>query len=234
VRTLCIIPARAGSVRLAEKNLRELGGKPLVVRALEAALAASQLDHVVVSSDSEAILRLAEQTCEGSALLRPSALATAQSPAVEYVTHALDTLRSRGVDRFDAVAIVQPSSPFTLPSDIDSTVELLSQTGAPSAVSIVRVPHDQHPAKFKVRQGEYLAPYFEDEGGRATPDSLPKVYVRNGSVYVTRVEVIASGMIIGSPSVGFEMPRERSVDINDAFDLEFAQYLWEQRPIGHA
>lgn len=140
MRVLGIIPARAGSKRLPRKNVRLLGGRPLVLWAIEAARAARAIDRLVVSSDDEEVLELARACDPTLALQRPPELAGDTSPAIDYVRHAL---RSLEVDegRFDAVTILQPSSPFTRAEDIDGTIALLRESGADSAVSIVELDH---------------------------------------------------------------------------------------------
>jgi CMP-N-acetylneuraminic acid synthetase len=229
VNVLGIVPARTGSKRLPGKNVCLLGGKPLVVWAVEAAHAARRLSRVVVSSDDDKILALATDDTRAIPLRRPADLAGDTSPAIDFVRHALETLEAAGHDPFDAVAIVQPSSPLTLAEDIDATVALLERTGADSAVSVVHVAHDVHPAKFKVLRGDRLLPYLEEEEGRMAAHDLPDVYVRNGAVYVSRRHVIDAGRIIGADCRAHVMPRERSVDVNDEMDLRFAEFLLAAR-----
>jgi CMP-N,N'-diacetyllegionaminic acid synthase len=229
VRTLAIIPARAGSRRLTGKNMRLLGGRPLVGRAIDAARGSSRLSRIVVSSDDPAVLAFAASVEPGLALPRPPELATDDAPAIAYVRHALATLEAAGQPRFDAVAIVQPSSPFTLAADIDATLDLLERSGAESAVTVMRVSHDTHPAKLKTLDGDRLMPYLEEESGRMSADALPDVYVRNCSVYATRRAAIDRGEIVTADCRGVVMPRERSVDINDAFDFAFAEFLAQRR-----
>lgn len=215
MRTLGIIPARGGSKRLPKKNLRMLGGKPLVAWAIETAKCA-KLDRVVVSSDDPEILRIADEL----ALARPADLATDTSLAIDYIRHALAELGN-----FDVVVVLQPTSPFTLPEDVDKTVALLDASGADTAVTVMEIEHAMHPLKLKVMEGDRLLPYSEDEQGRMAAHELPKVYVRNGSVYATRKRVIEGGGVIGEDCRGYRMPRERSIDINDELDLAFAEFL---------
>ncbi len=224
VQVLGIIPARGGSKRLPRKNLRPLAGKPLVLWAVEAAAGAKQLARVIVTSDDREVLDLVESDGRALAVNRPAELATDTSPAIDYVRHAL-TLLEDDDTRYDAVAIVQPSSPLTEPSDIDGTIALLQETGAETAVSVVRVGHDLHPAKLKRMDGSCLLPYYEDERGRMAAHELPDVFVRNCSVYVSRRDVVERGVIIGASCHGYEMPRSRSVDINDELDFAFAEFL---------
>lgn len=225
MRTLGIIPARGGSKRVPRKNLRPLGGKPLVAWSIELALACTCLDRVVVSSDDDEVLDIARGYGAKLALKRPVALSADTSPAIDYVHHALSELEAAGEARFEAVVILQPSSPFTLPQDVAATLKLLETTDADSAVTVVEVDHALHPAKFKTLQGDRLLPYLEEERGRMAAHELPKVYVRNCSVYATQRELIDRGLIVGDDCRGHVMPRERSIDINDEFDWQLVQFL---------
>lgn len=221
---LGIVPARAGSRRVPRKNLREVGGKPLVSRAIEAARAATRLDKLLVSSDDDEILAIAASYDPSLALRRPAELATDTSLAIEYVRHALAECNARG-QIFDAVAIIQPSSPFTRADDIDAAIELLYSSGADSAVTVVKVDQVIHPFKLKLLDGDRLLPYLEPERGRMAAHEIPEVYVRNGSVYVMTRATIEAGNLLGEDSRAVVMPRERSVDINDELDLSFAAFL---------
>lgn len=229
MRVLGIVPARGGSKRVPRKNVRPLGGKPLVVWAIEAALAAKQLARVVLSSDDDEVLALGAHHAEVVCLRRPDEISTDTAPAIDYVRHAQRELALRGEAPFDAIAIVQPSSPFTEPTDVDAGVTLLEQSGADSAVSVMQLDHAIHPLKLKRLEGDKLLPFLEEERGRMSDHQLPKLFVRNGSVYVSAAKTIARGEIIGEDSRGFVMPRERSIDINDELDFSFAEFLLGQR-----
>ncbi len=221
---LGLVPARGGSKRLPGKNVKAFGGKPLVAWAIEAGLGAAMIDTLAVTSDDPKVLQIARGYEGVVAIDRPRELAGDRSPAVDYVTHALGVFEARGA-RFDSVAIVQPTSPLTLPDDIDGTVRLLLASGADSAASIVKLSHDVQPLKMKTLDGDRLLPYFEDEAGRMMAHQLPELYVRNGAVYAARTSLIATGRIIGEDCRGYRMPRARSVDINDELDFLFAEFL---------
>jgi len=224
-RTIGIVPARGGSKRIPRKNVVDLGGKPLVARALETALTARTLGAVVLTSDDDEALAVGASIPGVICLRRPPEISTDTAPAIDYVRHVLAALGERGDHAADAVAIVQPTSPFTVASDIDAVVELLFSSGADSAVSIMQVDHAVHPLKLKALDGDRLLPLIEDERGRMAEHEMPKVYVRNGSVYASRAQTIEGGSLLGGDSRGFLMPRERSIDINDPLDLEFARFL---------
>jgi CMP-N-acetylneuraminic acid synthetase len=225
LRVLGIVPARGGSKRLPRKNVRMLRGKPLVAHSIEAAQKATRITRLVVSSDDEEVLSIARGYGPALALPRPAALAGDTALAIEFVRHALETLEKAGEAAYDAVAIVQPSSPLTLTEDIDATIQLLETSGADSAVTVMELDHAIHPAKLKTMDGDRLLPYLEQESGRMAAHQLPRLFVRNCSVYAIRRTTIEKGEIIGQDSRGYVMPRERSVDINDELDWEFVQFL---------
>jgi CMP-N,N'-diacetyllegionaminic acid synthase len=226
MRVLGIVPARGGSRRMPGKNLAEVGGRTLVRRALDAAVASGRLDPVVLSSDDTAILAEAAGMSAVRALPRPAELATDTALAIDVVRHVLAGLEGEG-DRFDAVAIVQPTSPLTAPEDVAAAVDLLERTGAESAATVVRLDHAVHPFKLKRLEGDRLVPFLEDDAMRPEHE-LPELWVRNGAVYVTRRDVVERGLLITADCRAQVMPRERSVDVNEAIDLAFAEFL-EQR-----
>jgi CMP-N,N'-diacetyllegionaminic acid synthase len=221
VRVLGLVPARGGSSRAPRKNLARVGDRTLVRRALETALAAACFDTVALSSDDEEILAEA-QGLEVVALRRPSELATDTARASEFALHALRELDEPETP-FDAVAIVQCTSPFTAPEDVAGAVALLELTGAESVVTVARIDAAHHPAKLKRLEGDRLLPYLEDD--RLMPShELPPLWARNGSVYVFRRDVVERGLE-AEDIRGYEMPPERSFDIDTERDVAFAEFL---------
>ena len=225
MRTLAIIPARGGSKRVPGKNKRLLQGKPLVTWVIEAALNSKTLDRVVVSSDDDETLDIAGEYEGVLPIRRPAELSDDTALAIDYVRHSLAILEKTEGAVFDAVVILQPSSPLTRTMDIDATVRLLEDSGADSAVSVVKLDHAIHPAKLKEMRGDQLISYIEEEKGRMAEHELPPLYVRNCSVYATRMGVVGEGKIIGDDCRGYIMPREFSIDINDETDMLFAEFL---------
>jgi CMP-N,N'-diacetyllegionaminic acid synthase len=224
MRTLGLVPARGGSTRVPRKNLARLGGATLVRRALETALAAGCFAVVALSSEDEEILAEADGL-DVVPLRRAAELAGDDVLVKEVVLHALRALDDPA-EPFEAVAIVQCTSPFTAPEDVAGTVALLERTGAESAVSVVRLDAAQHPLKLKRLEGGRLLPYLEDD--RLTPSQkLPPLWVRNGSVYAFRRDVVERGLEAEDVR-GYEMPPERSFDIDTPRDLAFAEFLLER------
>lgn len=227
-KVLGIIPARKGSKRLPNKNVLPFSGKPLSLYVMETASQSSLIDTLVVSSDSEEVLALANDFPEIVQIKRPNDLASDTSPAIDYVNHALDFLKTKFNSEFDIIVILQPTSPLTSVEDIDNTVQKLIDSGADSAVSVTEVGQMVNPIKLKIMQSDKLLPFLEEESGRMAAHEIPKVYVRNCSVYATSISAVNNNQIIGEDCRGYEMPRERSVDINDSLDFEFAEFLYQK------
>lgn len=225
MRALGLVPARGGSSRVPRKNLARLEGKTLVRRALETAVAAGCFETVALSSDDDEILAEADGL-DVVAVRRPGELATGTALAKDVVLHAVRAVEDP-VRPYEAVSLLQCTSPFTSPGDVAATVALLERTGAESAVSVVRIEPAQHPLKLKRLVGDRLLPYLGDD--RLTPShELPPLWARNGSVYVFRRDVVERGLEADDVR-GYEMPAERSFDIDTPRDLEFAEFLVERR-----
>jgi len=154
---------------------------------------------------------------------RPAELAVAETRVYDVVVHALETLDPRQ-ERFDAVGVVQCTSPFTSPEDLAGAVALLERTGADSVVTVARIDSAVHPLKLKVLEGDRLLPYLEDDRLAPSQD-LPPLWVRNGALYVTRRATLDSGELLGGDVRGYEMPAERSHDIDTPADLAIAELL---------
>ena len=219
MRILGLIPARGGSRRVERKNLAVLGGTTLVRRALETATAAGCFEAVAVSSEDPEILAEAAGL-DVLPVERPAELAGDKARTLDVVLHALDTVEGE----FDAVGIVQCTSPFTAPEDLRGAVELFERTDAGSVVTVVRLEAAVHPLKLKLLDGDRLVPWLEDD--RMAPShELPELWVRNGSLYLTRREVLENGQILAEDQRAYVMPAERSHDVDTPDDLTFARFL---------
>jgi CMP-N-acetylneuraminic acid synthetase len=224
MRTLAIVPARGGSRRVPRKNLLRLEGRTLVRRALETALGAGCFDQVALSSEDDEILAETDGL-DVARIRRPAELATDTARALDVVQHAV-----RELGAYDAVAVVQATSPFTAPEDLAGAVELLESSGAESVVSVVRLEAALHPLKLKLLAPDgRLLPYLADDA--LTPShELPPVWVRNGSIYVSRRDVLERGLLVSDTDVrGYEMPPERSHDVDTERDARFAEFLLARR-----
>jgi CMP-N,N'-diacetyllegionaminic acid synthase len=223
MRVLGLVPARGRSRRIERKNLRRLGGVTLVRRALETALASRAFATVALSSEDPEILAEA-QGLDVVPLHRPDHLATDTARSFEVVIDVLARLEADRDERYDAVGVIQCTSPFTAPEDLAGAVELLRSSGAPSVVSVVRLESAIHPLKLKRMEGDRLVPYLQDDEMMPSHE-LPELWIRNGSIYLTTRDTIDRGTFIAEDVRGSVMPPERSHDIDTLEDLAFAEFL---------
>lgn len=225
---LGVITARGGSKGIPRKNIRPLGGKPLIAWTIDAARAARRLSDCVVSTDDEEIVSVS-RACGGRVpFLRPAELATDMAKSIPVVLHALDWLAEHEGKAFDAVMILQPTSPFRLVEDIDACVEKMEETDCDSVMSLKRLEDFSLP-KLKRLEGDRILPWQEDEGKEsAQRTAAAGVYKRNCAIYLTKIARLREGDLFGRDSRGYVMPEERSLDINTPFDFALAQFFVER------
>lgn len=218
MKVLGIIPARGGSKAIPRKNLVILGGKPLIAWTCESAMR-SNLDRVIVSTDDEQIAALAISLGVDVPFRRPAELSGDSSATIDAVLHALRTID----EKFDAVMVLQPTSPFRTTQDINECISLLEECTADSVISVVDVG-GHHPARMKyLNQGLLVDPPFVESRENQPRQELQPMYIRNGAVYLTRTETLQQGSFKGSRSAAHIMPVERSINIDEPFDLIIAE-----------
>lgn len=212
-RVLALIPARGGSRRLPGKNVMPFKGRPLIAWSVAAALGAPSVDRVVVSTDDEDIANAARDAGAEVPFLRPIALSDDAATSVDVALHALETLGEGA----DILLLLQPTSPLRTADDIETGLRLMVGRGAPAAVGVT-APFK--PLRFHVRLGA---------DGTASPfDAGDETGLRllNGAFYAIRTEVLRRTRTFDPPgALAFEMPQDRSIDIDTAFDWRLAEAL---------
>jgi len=226
LRVLGLIPARGGSKGVPRKNIRLLCGKPLLQYTAEAALSAHLLSHVILSTEDEEIAQVGRRCGLDVPFLRPAELAQDHTPTLPVVQHAVNWMETHG-EHFDAICLLQPTNPLRLPQVIDACIELLKQSEVDAVVTILPVPAEYNPHWV----------YFQDEDGllrlstgELDPiprrQSLPVAFHREGSVYVTRRNIVmAQNSLCGRSLVGYPLDPEQSVNIDGLEDWERAERL---------
>lgn len=236
MKVLGIVPARGGSKGVQRKNIKLLCGKPLLAYTAESALAAKLLSRVMLSTEDEEIAEVGIKLGLDVPFMRPMELALDTTPTIPVVLHAVETLMKQG-EHYDAVCLLQPTNPLRQPEDIDGCIALLESSGADSVFTVLPVPDTYNPKWV----------YWRDELGRmilSTGDSepiprrqdLPPAFHRDGSVYVTRSEVLISQRsLYGKSIVAHEIAPDNSTNIDTQKDwLEAERRIAERSsPVGH-
>jgi len=224
LRVLGLVPARGGSKGVPGKNLALVLGKPLLQYTAEAARAARTLARVVLSTDDAQIAAAGRAFGLETPFLRPAELARDETPMFPVVQHALVALAP---DRFDAVLLLQPTSPLRRGADIDGAVALLERTGADSVIAVVDVG-EHHPARMKSLDAEgrlHNPPFAEAVEGQRRQE-LPKLYLREGSIYLTRTSVLLEqGTFQGRDCRAWIVPPELACNVDEPHDLLIAEAL---------
>lgn len=227
-KAIAVIPARGGSKGVPRKNVRLLGGVPLIVHTIRAALASQLLDTVVVSTEDEEIARVA---AEAGALVvdRPAELSTDTVQNTDVVRHALHSAQGAGHRQ---VVLLQPTSPLRGADAIDACLRLLSdgQGGAVrSAMTVTGVEH--HPGKaLRLDAQGFAQPFTDWRDMEARRQDLPEVFRQNGAVYALGVEdFLREDRFLLPPCRVHAMPAAESVDIDSEFDFFIAEKLLDAR-----
>jgi len=226
MRVLGLIPARGGSRGVPRKNIRLLAGKPLLQYTAEAALTARRICRVVLSTEDEEVAEVGRSCGLEVPFMRPSDLAGDTTPSLPVVQHALRWLEARG-DRYDAACLLQLTTPFRGAGEIDECVALLEESGADAVVTVRRVPDDFHPHWTYLRHADG---YLRLSTGEPTPvprrQDLPPAFQRDGSVYVTRRDVVLDGnSLYGERLVGYAVDDRPSLNIDTPDDWARAEEL---------
>lgn len=218
---VAIITARGGSKGLPGKNLREVAGRSLIVWTVEQARASKLLDRTILSTDDEAIAAAGRSAGCDVPFIRPAELATDSATSLDVLRHAM-----RQIERYDYVVMLQPTSPLRTGSDIDGAIALCVANNAPSCVSVSVSSKSPH-WMFTLGSDFKLVPVLPQTQASRRQE-FPPVYVLNGAVYVTRWEHLIEGKGFFEPgTIAYQMPPERSLDIDTEFDLRLANALMQ-------
>lgn len=227
---LGVIPARGGSKGVPRKNVFPLGGKPLIGHSIESAKKAKGLTHLMVSTDDAEIARVSNEFGLPVPFLRPALLATDNALSVDVMKHAVTKMESLHQIKFDYLVLLQPTTPFRQPEDIDQAIRLLIEFSCDTIVSLVDVGAN-HPARmYQMSSDRRMLPII-DEGTKMAPrQDLPPVYIRSGDVYACRRDVpFQYNSLLGPDTRGFAIPASRAVNIDTLRDLQIAEFLFEGR-----
>jgi CMP-N,N'-diacetyllegionaminic acid synthase len=229
---VALIPARSGSKRVVDKNIRELAGHPMLAYSIAAALQSGVFKAVIVSTDSERYADIARHYGAEVPFLRPAAIAGDKSADIEWVESTLLQLRESRRE-FDCFSILRPTSPFRLPETIRRAwKEFLAEEGICSLRAVEKCA--QHPGKMWVVRGRRMMPLLplgpiELPWHSTQYAALPEVFVQNASLEIawTRV-VMETHTISGHVVMPFFTHGTEGLDVNNETDWWYANHLLER------
>lgn len=225
MKILYLIPARGGSKGIPGKNLREIGGKPLVIHTLGQARSLASNQDICLTTDDAEILKAAEITGYVAPFIRPVLLASDSSGMEEVIIHALDHYSQNGV-HYDTIVLLQPTSPFRQTSDIANALKLYT----PDVDMVVSVKlTDANPYYVLFEEGKDGFLQKSKEGNFRRRQDCPNVWQLNGAVYVMNVKSLRNKGIQGfSRILKTEMDAIHSLDLDTELDWQLALLINEQ------
>jgi len=225
---LAIIPARGGSKRVKNKNIKGLAGKPLIAYTFEAALSSKKIDRVIVSTDDKKIIAVAKSYGIEVPFVRPDDIAEDATPDQPVFNHALKKLFDIDGYQPDIVVNLRPTSPFKTGGIIDRVISEISATNVDIVRTMTRSEGVNHPYWMYRLDDRMLATQFVDDidiNEYYQSQMLPHIYRINGVVDAYKVTKIMSGNILSGNIKGIVLNDRESMDIDTEFDFELCEMM---------
>ena len=215
---LAIIPARGGSKRLPHKNILDLDGKPLISYTIEAALQSKRIDQVVVTSDDDTILKIA-QNYRVETVRRPARLASDIATTFDAVKHTIENMK-----QFDYIVLLQPTSPLRNKKHINEAIELLEGKRADAVISVCKMDHSPLWSNT-LDESLSMEGFLQDEVLNKRSQDLEKYYRLNGAIYICNTDrfLEEKSFFLKDNVYAFQMDRKSSIDIDEEIDFRLAE-----------
>lgn len=228
MRILGLIPARGGSKSVPGKNIKILKGKPLLQYTVEAAKDSKKLTSLILSSDDKAIINVAKQLDLEVPFKRPAHLAKDKSPTLGVIQHALEFYQNQNI-HFDAVCLLQVTSPFKTGAFIDAAITKFIESNCDALVSVQKVPDEYNPHwTFKENEAGNLDLFTGEEKIISRRQDLPKIYHRDGLIYITKASVLLEqNSLYGSKLAYIKSPLDYTINIDTMEDWKQAETFLE-------
>lgn len=223
MKILTIIPARCGSKGIKDKNIIDVCGKPLIAYSIELGIELKKnglVDTVMVSTDCEKIANISKEYGADVPFLRPDDIANDTAKSIEYYLHVLDFYKKGNIE-FDAVLLLQPTSPLRTFELLKKSIELFKNENKDSLISVYKEEYINDLVMYKNTSEIDLKPLNENHNKGVRRQEHGSIYVRNGAIYITKVSYILEKELIISDSPLFvEMKKSDSINIDTYEDLE--------------
>lgn len=229
-KRLCTICARSGSKGVKEKNIRILSGKPLIAYSILQAQATGLFDEIVVSSDSEKILSIANEWGVKHLIQRPDELASDEVGKIPVIIHSVLEMEKRTLKQYDLIIDLDVTSPLRDISDIVGAVQLLETKQVTNVITGTRARRSPY-FNLVEENGEGFVQLSKPlkQAVLRRQDS-PKCYDMNASVYVWKRNALIQNMaVFNKDTMLYEMPEERSIDIDTELDFEIVEFLMKRK-----
>jgi CMP-N-acetylneuraminic acid synthetase len=226
-KVLGIIPARGGSKGIIKKNIACLNNRPLIQYTIEPALEMKKcgvLDEVIVSTDDVEIAEISRSLGAYVPFLRPTEFSTDKSKSVDLIVHALNYFKNLQIN-YDYVILLQPTSPLRNSEDIRLSLLKIIDSNADSLISVYHEDHINDLVTY-YKDNEYGSPLNPMHNKGIRRQENREIFVRNGAIYITKVDyLLKENIIISDSPILYEMSKIKSVDINSQDDLKLVECI---------
>jgi CMP-N,N'-diacetyllegionaminic acid synthase len=221
---LCVIPARGGSKGLKAKNIRRLLNKPLIAYTIDHAKKCGHIDRVIVSTENDRIARVAEEWGADVPYRRPARLARDSSGTIDVLVHVLDWIKKNEGRTYDIVVLLHATTPLRNVADVRRSIEKLVNEKADNVFSVTSANRNPYFNMVEIDNRGRVS--LVKEGCYKTRQAAPIVFDMNASVYVWWAQSLKGKKGLFFPKTVLHiMPKDRSVDIDDAIDFSTAEML---------
>jgi len=222
----CFIPAKAASKRLKNKNIKDLNGKPMMQYAIEAAFDSDLFDkHIYLSTENNEFANIARNLGAIVPQLRPLELAYDPYGVKEVLLDFLET--NSFTSEFENVLVISPTCPLLNSEDIEKAYFKFKERNAKILLSITETDHNSY--RSLIVENDYIVPLFEKDIHKKTQE-LKTTYRINGAIIILNIDFFKKNQNFFSPIVDtYEMPRDRSVDVDTIEDFHYAEFLLNKK-----
>lgn len=222
-KILFVIPARGGSKGIPGKNVKPMGGVPLICRSIDIARKFVDDKDICVTTDSDDIINVVRQHGLEVPFKRPDYLATDTASSYDVLIHAIDFYKSKGID-YDWMVLLQPTTPFRKEEDLRKMVDMMTDD-LDMVVSVKQAETNPYYNCYAVNEQGYLQKFIKTPGaGYGRQAARPAIYEKNGSVYVIKIDSLRKQKINEFEKVRFfEMDKIYSIDLDEPLDWIFAE-----------
>ncbi len=222
---LAVVPARSGSKGIPLKNLRNVGGRPLVARVGDVIANVPEIDRAVVSTDHPEIARVAEESGLAVPFMRPATISGDQISDFDVLYHALNATEKADNRRYDVIVMLQPTSPLRTPDEVSATIRMLIEGEWDSVWTVSPTDSKAHPLKQLIISDNGLSFYDPKGAAIIARQQLSPVYHRNGIAYaMTRDCLLNQKTITGNKTGALVVEGER-ISIDTEWDIELVEIL---------
>ncbi len=230
MRILITICARKGSKRVKNKNMRNLMGKPLIAHTIETAKKWGKADRIVVSTDSEEIAKISKEYGADVPFMRPDELANDTAPKLPVIQHVVKYLKDEEDEEFDLVVDLDPTSPLRIVEDLENAYNIMVKKDAVNLFSVCPARKNPYFNMVELDEGGYAHLSKKLENPVFRMQDTPSVYEMNASIYMYWTKhLLHMDSVINEGSIIYEMPDERSIDIDSEVDFKMVEFFIKSR-----